>query len=325
MSSSRSAEGEARTALEARIADPVIVNPPRFSDGFGSAVHWHESRRYRLVGHDFAVRATDPGLVRAIDAMYGPCADDGCPTTWYSVVDGFRSGALHALYVNDDFVIEASQASIIFGRLIWDINRSVIEKSTEHVLVHAAVATLGQVGVMLPAAAEAGKSTLVAGLVRSGFDYLTDEAAAIDPATLEVVPFPKPLSIDEGSFDVLAAIRPTVEGVTAAYFEGQWQVPANSIRPNAVGGPVRPTILVFPRFAAEQPTVLVPMRRSEALVELLRNTFDFHADGRRNFVALGRLVAGATCYRISGGSLEQACARIRGLVNALGHVGGSDD
>ena len=43
---------------------------------------------------------------------------------------------------------------------------------------------------------ESGKTTLTAGLVRAGFDYLSDEAVAFDWDTLDIVPYAKPLSID---------------------------------------------------------------------------------------------------------------------------------
>ena len=65
--------------------------------------------------------------------------------------------------------------------------------------------------VLLPGVSNAGKSTLVAGLVRAGARYLTDEAACLDHETLVVRPFPKAIALDPGSFPLFEPARPVVD------------------------------------------------------------------------------------------------------------------
>ena len=68
------------------------------------------------------------------------------------------------------------------------------------IFVHAGVVGLGGEALVFPGNSFAGKTTLVAELVRRGAAYFSDEFAVIDPEGL-VHPFPKPLSIrdvDEG-------------------------------------------------------------------------------------------------------------------------------
>ena len=73
---------------------------------------------------------------------------------------------------------------------------------TDLLLVHAgAVVTPSGSGVLLPAASGSGKTSLVAGLVRAGWGYLSDEVGAIDPVTRRLCPYPKVLSIKPGMFE----------------------------------------------------------------------------------------------------------------------------
>ena len=78
-------------------------------------------------------------------------------------------------------------------------------------LVHAGAVEWDGHAALFPAPMESGKTTLVAGLVRAGARYLSDEAAAIDPETLLVHPFPKSLTIGAGSWEVLADLAPAVD------------------------------------------------------------------------------------------------------------------
>jgi hypothetical protein len=85
---------------------------------------------------------------------------------------------------------------------IWWLGRELSDaiafKATDHIFVHAgAVAHLGK-AIVLPGATYAGKTTLVAALVRAGAVYLSDEFAPIDQAGM-VHPYARRLSIrDEG-------------------------------------------------------------------------------------------------------------------------------
>ena len=83
----------------------------------------------------------------------------------------------------------------------WLVNQRVIEGLTEHETgIHAACAQRGDDIVLIPAPSGSGKSTTVAGLVRAGWDYLTDETTVLDDETLTVRAYPKPITIDHGAW-----------------------------------------------------------------------------------------------------------------------------
>jgi hypothetical protein len=166
--------------------------------------------------------------------------------------------------------------------------------------------------VLLPAPAESGKTTTIAGLVRAGFGYLTDEAVAIDPDTLLAQPYPKALSVDRGSWEVLADLRPPHDDRVA----GQWQLPSRLIRPNAVSGPAPVRFVVTPAYAAGSTTRLEPISPGEMLVGLADGTFQFQDDAQRNLAVLARVVTSADCYRLTVGDLDRAVLLIEELVRS---------
>jgi hypothetical protein len=282
----------------------------------GSQDVWaYVTRRFRTLEYDFAVRSSHAGIGRFIDEMYSPSAIPGQPAVWYSIRHDLTGRTPHALYVDRECLTRSARPARVMAYLTWHVNRCVIDTGSRFVLLHAAAAARDGVAVLLPAAMEAGKTTLVAGLVRRGFQYLTDEAAAIEPDSLEIEPFPKPLSIDPGSWSVLPELRPVVESSTAAYLEEQWQVTPKVMRPDAISPRVPVDLVVFPRYDAGSATVLEPVSRSEALVSMMQQTFHFHRDGRRNLEVLGRLVGASSCWRLVASDLDEACDAIGRLAD----------
>ena len=277
----------------------------------------YRTKRFRLLAHDFAIRSTHEGIGRYLDELFAPSAIEGEPETWYSILSGLPGRQSDALHIGDGRAVHTDRTQFVLTYLLWHINQQVIAKScANYVLVHAAAAARGGVGVVMPAASEAGKTTLVAGLVSAGFGYLSDEAAAIDPETGLIVPFAKPLSIDQGSWAVLAQMEPRLDDATRAYVAQQWQVSPQAIRPGSVSGRVRPHLVVLPTYRQEAETRLEPVSRVDTLLAMLRHTFHFEQAGRRNFDVLARLVASVDCYRLTVGNLNEACEALEGVVEA---------
>ena len=80
--------------------------------------------------------------------------------------------------------------------------------------VHAGVVEAGGCGIVIPGRSYAGKSTLVAELVRLGARYVSDEYAVLDPNGL-VHPFAKPMSIRAGRHDPMGRLVPAPEALVA--------------------------------------------------------------------------------------------------------------
>jgi hypothetical protein len=75
-----------------------------------------------------------------------------------------------------------------------ELRMLVAFRAPRHIFVHAGVVAHRGAAAVMPGATMAGKTTLVAALVRAGADYYSDEFAPLDEQGL-VHPFAKPLSL----------------------------------------------------------------------------------------------------------------------------------
>ena len=93
------------------------------------------------------------------------------------------------------FEVSLDQALIELQR---QLRRRVALNASTAVFVHAGVVESGGRAIVMPGAPFAGKSTLVAALVRAGATYLSDEYAVFDERG-RVHPFAKPLSLRDAA------------------------------------------------------------------------------------------------------------------------------
>ena len=266
-----------------------------------------------LIGYTVTVRTPDAALDDYFDRLYNAFPEATNADHHYEVLcdeERFR------LEFDGEQIASADGPEGLVLHLVTHCNR-VAATATEHALVHAGGVQFGDVAVMLPASMEHGKTTLTTGLVRAGFRYLTDEAVAIDRNTLDAVPYPKPMSLDPGSWYLFPELEPHEPFGTDAYKETQWQVPPSALRPDAVGTRCRVGFVIFPAYDEDATTELIPLTRAEALVELTKNTFRFDQEGRPTLDVLAGVIMEAECYRMPNSNLDDAIAIVRDVTGSL--------
>jgi hypothetical protein len=266
-----------------------------------------------LLGYTMTLAAPDPDLADYLQRLYAAFPLASRAEHSYSIEPDDTGRA--TLLVDGEHVGSADEPEGLVALLVNHCNRRAAEQAPQ-VLVHAGGVERHGTGAMLPASMEAGKTTLTTGLVRAGFRYLTDEAVAIDRTTHTAVPYPKPMSIDPGSWALFPELEPDEPLPTNGYKADQWQVPPAAIRADAVGGPCAIGFIVFPVYEAGATTELIPLTRGEALVELAKNTFRFDAEGRPTLEVLAEVVRGAEVYRLPNGDLADAVAAVTRLFDA---------
>jgi hypothetical protein len=121
-----------------------------------------------------------------------------------------------------------SLAPYVYQSILCDI----LARVRSHVLIHAGAVTRGGQGIVLAADSFHGKTTLVLELVRRGFQFLSDETAALGRADRRVHPFPRSLSVRPGTleragFPELAAGAPS--------WGGKQLLDIEQIRPGCLG------------------------------------------------------------------------------------------
>jgi hypothetical protein len=213
-----------------------------------------------------------------------------------------------ALLVDEEPITADANAWHVLAMLQWHLNQAVVAGgAAQYVLLHAAAAVRDGVTVILAAPMEHGKTTTVAGLVRSGYDYLSDETVALVPDSLDVHAYPKPLTLDRGSWPLF----PEVAVAPIGPADASWFVPATRFRPDAQvssGGP--PLLVLLPAFQSGAVTRSTLVPPAQALVELSKSTFRFTEHPARNLRVLADLVQRHPTYALEIGDLDLAVAEI---------------
>lgn len=164
-----------------------------------------------------------------------------------------------------------------------------------HVLIHAgAVAYRGR-GIVLPGASHAGKSTLVAALLRHGAVYYSDEFAVID-GDGRLHPYPRPISLRGGAPGAALDVAP-------AQFGAPIGIDAIEIG-----------LIAVTRHVAGATWAPRELSAADGALALFVNTAAARADPERILPVLRKATAGA---RVLNGPRGEAAAAARRLLAEL--------
>jgi hypothetical protein len=128
-----------------------------------------------------------PSSSKTVERLYSIFCEEDLP------VDG---GGGCRLYRNGQELFCSREKRELFERFESELALHVAEVSRRRVFVHAGVVGLGGSAILIPGKSLSGKTTLVAGLVRAGATYYSDEFAVLDSHG-RVHPYAQPLQIRE--------------------------------------------------------------------------------------------------------------------------------
>ena len=257
-----------------------------------------------MLDFDVAVHSDDPDLIDLVNELYEPLAVPGL--AHHALVLGQtrfedRPGYFAAL---DGCVIVRSPArSVVFSHFLFEANQQAIERSSNLIRLHAAGAVMGDRTIVLPGPMGAGKSTLVAGLVRSGLGYVTDEVVAIDPGSGRIRAYPKPISLGAPP-DSLGPIHWGGARRAHPYLGLTGVIPAATLGATLAPPETSLGLVVLPRYEPSASTEVVRLSGADALAAVASHAF--HLDQGATLVNLAALVADVPCYRIVSGELTAA-------------------
>ena len=270
---------------------------------------------YRAIDFRFTVETDIPGAFATVDRLFAPFRDAGSdgPRRTYRLGTSRSEPGLFELLLDGESIQRPPSPGSMLDWMILDMTTEAVTQAVDLVCVHASAAALDGRAILLPAPPEHGKSTTVAGLVRAGWDLLTDEAALFDLRDDLLHPFPRPMMLSEASMAALPGLVDSLPSSYEAFRRLDYHLTADDLRPGALGSPARVAFVVFPSYAPGRTTELVPLARSEALIEMVRGTFNMQRVGGKGIETLGRVVRTAECYRLHIGALAPAVGLIRGL------------
>jgi hypothetical protein len=273
-----------------------------------------DASAYRAIGYAFRVLSDVPEVVRLVPRLLADlrATDEGVHTYVLTRETGPRPFVISV----DGRVIRAVMSGLaLIDELLWHVNREAIVGASSHIAIHAAAAVWRGHGLLFPASAGSGKTTLVAGLLEAGAYYATDEAALIAPQTAEFSAYPKPMWMSPAS---ARAIRGLPDRLLPEYrnlSRVRVYVRPQDVRSKALSGSHQVRSVITPKYHPGGPTVLQPISRASGLLAISRNTFDLPRHGIEGILALSRVVEGARCYSLRIGDLSEAVQALDRLVS----------
>jgi hypothetical protein len=251
-----------------------------------------------------------PGVARRLYAGYGLRLELRAPAalmrrTAATVPPGFRAAAaddaapaadvVFAIAVEDGQhvlrrrgrAVARGTAAELVERLGGELERWVALEARDHLFVHAGVVGWRGRAIVLPGRSLAGKSTLVAALVRAGATYYSDEYAAVDERGC-VHPFARAI------------------GLRSARGPRRYKPRRVGRRPLPVG------LVVLCRYRRGATLALEPLSASRAVLGLFKHTVAARTRAVDGLTRLGRVAEGA---RILHGTRGEAPAFARALLS----------
>ena len=172
------------------------------------------------------------------------------------------------LIANDEPWLQSTRVGEIVGAVFHLALQRAFGADGWLAMMHAGAMAKDGTAIVLPGWSGSGKSTLAAHLARGGFDYLSDDLAAIDRDGC-VVAWPTPLSIKRGAWGPLAKDYPELEALPEQEIAdrrvklipmgaSKWAIPH-----------ARVSALVFPQWIRSGRAELRALRPEQALERLL--------------------------------------------------------
>ena len=274
------------------------------SERFG-AEGWVRTHQLRLLDCEVVLHTDSEALARAVNGLFVNTVSDVDVAAAHELFVGRAlgpEGSGYFLALDGVVLLRSVAPTVVFRHLIFHMNQLAIEH-TSGVRLHAGAAASGDSTVVIPGAMGAGKSTLVAGLIRRGLDYVTDEVVAFD-AGGRIRRYLKPLSL--GRPPAVLGDVAWVPPSGAERFVGAFGVvPPEVLGPVSATAALTPALVVLPTYERGVATTVEELAGSDFLAAIAAHTFQLELPGA--FADLARVLGEIPGIRVRSGDLTSAC------------------
>ena len=204
-----------------------------------------------------------------------------------------------------------------YPMLEWGMNWTIANYGHYYLIIHSAVVVKNNKAIVLPAPQGSGKSTLCASLVNSGWRLFSDEIAIISLENGLVYPCCRPISLKNQSINIIdekfpqarlmAPVKDTTKGTVSLMKPYQDSVINND--------PAEIVAVVFPKYEAETDGEFIPRTKSDTLIQLIQNSFNYHVISKQGFDIASDIIESAQCYDYTYSDIDKAIADFDGMIS----------
>lgn len=268
------------------------------------------SRYLHLFDHDVRIDFDDPSVEVLLVACYSAFLVREMPKSVSLTLSVCKCEPEPGWTVDD------SDASVYCGDvtdLVYFIEKVLtvgLQKiRTDLYFVHAAAVSQGDACTLLVGESGVGKSTLCWNLCNEGFTYMSDELAPVDPATLNVEPYPHALCLKSASNAAYPLPAATLDTSVTLH------VPIEALPLPVARRPTRIRNIIFLTHGdgGDNPAV-ADISRSEAAARLYANSLNQLAHDHDGLAAAARVVSAANCFHLQRGAVPAMLRAVKRLV-----------
>jgi hypothetical protein len=204
----------------------------------------------------------------------------------------------------------------LLAHLFFTVPLAELLKRLGLYMVHAAGLAVGGKGLLIAGQSGAGKTTLALALLRAGFDFLADDTVflSLRESGLRILAFPDEADVTTQTLGFFPELQRLTHASKAS---GRLKQPvcATSLYQARPCWECAPEAIIFPQPGKSSRSVLTPMPKAEALVQLVCNVLRTEPrSSQAHLDALAGLVKTSRCYRLKTG---QDFDRLPGLLRSV--------
>jgi hypothetical protein len=256
-----------------------------------------------VLGRGVRVHCDDATAAALLSATYGAMQGDAETTHLeYTVRRGAGTTSAFVIERVGGAAREAADEAMLLAEFDADLAVELQRLRPDLYVVHAAVLAHGSGAVMLVAPSGGGKSTLSWALLHHGFDYLSDELAPIELASLDILPFPRALMVKRAP-PASHPMTPRALRTTRGY-----HVPLAALPGAIVSRPAPLRAIFFLHYSPEhrRPSVR-RMTAAEGAARLYANTLNSLAHTGQGLDGAIRITGARPCFLLMTAELGPSC------------------
>ena len=267
----------------------------------------------RVLNCDIAVRCGDEvssDLLReSYSAFLLPAETEIVPALVYDV--SFNGHADGWTMRRDEVAIHCRDGYDLIYEFEKDMTQRVQLLRPDLFFIHGAALSEAERCVIISGESGSGKSSLAWFMSHNGFDYLSDELAPVDPAVLQVEPYPHALCLKNEPLSEPALPASTLyTGVTL-------HVPAYELPTRALDRPCPLGLLIFIEGSLNGRDLVVrAISSAESAARLYSNGLNQLSHRRHGLPVAVGIASGVSSYLMSGGTVEERARVIRELFDS---------
>ncbi|SIS68013.1 Coenzyme PQQ synthesis protein D (PqqD) [Neptunomonas antarctica] len=236
------------------------------------------------------------------------------------VLTVYQYDNLHYIFLDGELAHSDKKLSQLGPCIKYQLVRTALDCYDHIMNLHAGVVAKNGALIALPAQSGDGKSTLVAGLVKHGYQYFTDELAPLARGSCKVIPVPLGICVKTTAFSTLETLYPEIpehpvhdrdDGRRAVY------LPPSLDSIASLDSAQQITHLVFPRYRENETTQIIRISQVEAFARAMEHCVSIPKPLTLDDAsALVNWIEQVECYDLVSGSLEEAIQQIDALISA---------